>query len=123
MKYVKQAAVILAVSCAGEIIRYFVPLPIPASIYGLLIMFALLCAGVIKLDSVKETGGLLLEIMPMLFIPAAVGLLDSWPQLRPVVLPFAAITLTTTVLVMVVTGRVAQRLMGRGAVEEEKDDE
>lgn len=64
--------------------------------------------GVIKVEQVKETGKFLIEIMPLMFIPAAVGLLDSWNVLKPIWIPVVAITLITTVLVMVVTGRVTQ---------------
>ncbi len=78
MKYLRQFGIILAVTCAGEIMKYFIPLPIPGSIYGLILMFVLLLAKVIKVEHVKETGEFLIEIMPLMFIPAGVGLVTSW---------------------------------------------
>ena len=72
MRFMKQFGVILAITFLGEILRYVIPLPIPASIYGLVLMLLALKSGVVKLDQVKETGDFLIEIMPMLFIPAAV---------------------------------------------------
>ena len=42
VKYLRQFGIILAVTCAGEIMKYFIPLPIPGSIYGLILMFVLL---------------------------------------------------------------------------------
>ena len=81
MKYVRQFLIILAISLAGEILKYILPLPIPASIYGMAILFAGLMTGLIKLDSVRETGKFLIEIMPLMFIPAGVGLMDSWGNL------------------------------------------
>ena len=54
MKYMKQFGIILGVTCAGEIIKYFVPLPVPGSIYGLLLMLIFLMSGIIKLEQVKE---------------------------------------------------------------------
>ena len=77
MKYLRQFGIILAVTCAGEIMKYFIPLPIPGSIYGLILMFVLLLAKVIKVEHVKETGEFLIEIMPLMFIPAGVGLVTS----------------------------------------------
>lgn len=114
MKYMKQFSIILAVSFAGEICHFLIPLPIPASIYGLVILFAGLFLGVIKLDSVKETGRFLIEIMPLMFIPAAVGLLESWGLLKPICIPVVGITLVTTMIVMVVTGKVTQFVIKRG---------
>lgn len=108
MKYVKQFLIIITISFIGELCNKAIPLPIPASIYGLVILFVTLMTGVIKVEQVKETGKFLIEIMPLMFIPAAVGLLDSWNVLKPIWLPVVAITLITTVLVMAVTGRVTQ---------------
>lgn len=105
MKYMKQFGIILGVTCAGEIIKYFVPLPVPGSIYGLLLMLIFLMSGIIKLEQVKETAEFLIEIMPLMFIPAGVGLLNSWGQLQRIVLPVSVITLVSTFVVMGVTGK------------------
>ncbi len=113
MKYVKQLMIILLVAFAGEAVHALVPLPIPASIYGLVLMLALLMSGALKLEQVGETADFLVSIMPVMFIPAAVGLLDAWPVLRPVLMPVIVIMCLTTVIVMAVTGRVTQALMGR----------
>ncbi len=107
MKYLRQFVIILLVTAVGEIIRYFVPLPIPGSIYGLVLMFVLLCAKIIKLTDVKETAVFLIEIMPVMFIPAAAGLIDSWGDLKPILLQTIVILVTTTVIVMAVTGKTA----------------
>ncbi|MDT3844820.1 MAG: CidA/LrgA family protein [Bacillota bacterium] len=108
MKYMKQFGVILATTCVGEFLHYFIPLSIPGSIYGLVLMFILLMLHVIPLEDVKETAEFLIEIMPVMFIPAAVGLLESWDQLRPIVIPVLVITVFSTFLVMVVTGKVTE---------------
>lgn len=111
MKYARQFAIILVVSMIGEILNRVVPLPIPASIYGLILMFAALRAGIIKLNAVRETGYFLIEIMPVMFIPAAVGLLETWGMLRQVWLPFCVITLLSTIAVMAVAGHVTQGVL------------
>ncbi|MDE6759145.1 MAG: CidA/LrgA family protein [Lachnospiraceae bacterium] len=114
MKYMKQFGIILAISFSGEICHFLIPLPVPASIYGLAILFTGLLLGVIRLDSVKETGRFLIEIMPLMFIPAAVGLLESWGMLKPICIPVVGITLVTTIIVMVVAGKVTQFVIKRG---------
>jgi holin-like protein len=108
LRYLKQFTIILFVSFLGELLHCLIPLPVPASIYGLLLMLAALCTGIIKLSAVRDTAKFLIEIMPIMFIPAAVGLLDSWSVLQPVWLPVVVITLVSTVVVMGVSGVVAQ---------------
>ena len=76
MKYLKQMLIIISVSLLGELLHEILPLPVPASIYGIVGMFALLYTGVLKVDQVKETSSFLIEIMPVMFIPAAVGLIS-----------------------------------------------
>ena len=111
MKYVKQFLIILAISLAGEILKYVLPLPIPASIYGMAILFTALMTGLIKLDAVRDTGRFLIEIMPVMFIPAGVGLMESWGELKAVLVPVLVITLVSTIVVMVVSGRVTQAVI------------
>ena len=113
MKFLKQFLIILFVSFLGEILNYLIPLPIPASIYGILIMFLALELHIIPLSAVRDAGRFLIEIMPVMFIPAAVGLLESREVLRPILLPVAVIVPVTTVLVMGITGRTAQALLRR----------
>ena len=113
MKYVKQFGWIMAMSLLGEVLHIVLPLPVPASIYGLLLMLAALCSGVIKLKQVEETGDFLIEIMPLMFIPAAVGLLDTWADLKEIWFPVTIITVLTTIFVMVTAGRVTQYVIRR----------
>lgn len=121
MKYLKQFLLILCITFVGELVKYVLPLPIPASIYGMVILFVGLMTGHIKLSSVKEAGKFLIEIMPVMFIPAAVGLLDSWSVLRPTIVPVIVITVLTTIIVMVVTGRVTQNVIRKGREKEENE--
>ncbi|MBR3538441.1 MAG: CidA/LrgA family protein [Eubacterium sp.] len=114
MKYLKQFLIILAISFAGETLYHLIPLPIPASIYGILILFTLLETKLLPLSAVKETGKFLIEIMPVMFIPAAVGLLESWSILKASWVSYAVITVCTTFLVMLVSGHVTQAVMRLG---------
>lgn len=113
MKYIKQFMIILALSFVGELLKYLLPLPVPASIYGMVLMFVALLTGVIKLEHVRETGKFLIEIMPLMFIPAGVGLMSSWNTLKPLLIPVAVITVVTIVTVMVASGHTAQFILKR----------
>lgn len=110
---------ILAISFIGEILKYFLPLPIPASIYGMMILFIGLLTGIISLEAVKDVGKFLIEIMPVMFIPAGVGLMSSWVNLKPVLLPVSIITVVSIVTVMIATGRTSQWIIRRGKKKEE----
>lgn len=113
MKYMKQLLIILLISAAGEGLHKVVPLPIPASIYGLVILFLALTFHIVKIDQVKETAEFFIEIMPVMFIPAGVGLITAWDELKSVWLQVLVIVAVTTVIVMAVTGRITQAVARR----------
>ena len=110
VKLLRQFLVIMAVSFVGEILHAVLPLPIPASIYGLVLMLALLMTGALKLDTVEDAGKFMIEIMPVRFIPAG-GLMESWGELKAVLVPVLVITLVSTIVVMIVSGRVTQAVI------------
>ena len=122
MKTLGQIVIILLVSFAGELLNYCLPLPIPASIYGIVILFCLLEFKVIPLRAVKEIGDFLVSIMQLMFIPAAVGLLEAWDVIVPNWLPYILITLTSTFVVMFFSGRVTQAVIRLGRVKEERHE-
>ena len=114
MKFLRQFMIILLLSFLGEVLKMFIPLPIPASVYGLVLMLVCLMTGVLKTSQVKDAAFFLIEIMPVMFIPAAAGLIDSWGILQPVIISLGIITVVTTVFVMVVTGLVTQGIIRKG---------
>ena len=113
MKYIRQFLIILLFCFLGELLKYLIPLPIPTSIYGLILMLTALLSGILKVDQVDDTAVFLIEIMPVMFIPAGVGLLTSIEALRPNLTAIIVITILTTVLVMGITGITAQFVMER----------
>ena len=114
MKYVFQFLVIMVFAFVGEMLRYFIPLPVPASIYGIVLLFLALEFKVVKVSDIKETSNFLIAIMPLMFLPPAVGVIESWSLIRGAWLPYAVITLVSTVVVMGVSGRVTQSIIRRG---------
>ena len=123
MKYLRQFLIILAISFVGEILKYLLPFPIPASIYGMVILFIGLVTGLIKLEAVEDAGKFLIETMPVMFIPAGVGLMSSWGVLKPVLVPVAVITVVSLVAVMAATGRTSQWIIRREKKKERKSEE
>lgn len=122
MALIRQFAIIAGISCLGEGLRLLIPLPIPASVYGLVLMLLGLMTGVIRLEKVQYGASFLIEIMPLLFVPAAVGLTESWGQLAHVWLPVLLITLLTTVIVMGCVGRITQGILRMEEKRRQGDD-
>lgn len=108
MKFIRQFGIILLVTFLSEALKYYIPIQIPASIYGLILMLVALKTRIIPLEAVHEAGKFLIEIMPLMFIPAAVGLMDSWDTLKDICFPVIVITIISTIGVMVVSGRMTQ---------------
>lgn len=113
MKYVRQFLIICLVSFLGELINYILPLPIPGNIYGMILMFLLLLSGRIKICQIKETSYFLLDIMPLLFIPSAVGIITKKTEITFFWWQIIIITILTTIIVMVVSGKVTQLMIRR----------
>ena len=111
MKHLSQITIIAAVSLLGELLRYFIPLPIPGSIYGLVIMFILLLCGTIKVPQVKDVGDWLLTLMPIMFVAPLVGLIGSFEECGKFIVPIIITATLSTVIVMAVTGIVSQALI------------
>ena len=118
MKYLKQLLTILAFTGLGELLAVLIPFSIPAAIYGLVLMLIALGTGLLKPDHVKETSAFLISIMPVLFVPPAVRILEYWGIVGPDLAPILIISLSTTFLVFAASGLVTQRVIRK---KEEKD--
>lgn len=117
MKYLHEAVIIAAVTFAAEIAKYLIPMPVPASIYGLILLFLLLKCGALKLEQIEHVGGLLLELMPLLLVPASVSVLTVLDMIQGMLLPVLIMGFAGTVVVMMVTGMVSQALVRRDGEE------
>ena len=98
----------------GELLHHFIPLPIPASIYGIVLLFLALETKILKVRDIKETSSFLIAIMPLMFLPPAVGVIESWNILRESWFPYVVVTLISTIVVMGVSGRVTQGIIRKG---------
>lgn len=113
MKYLKEIAIIFGITMTGELLNTWIPIPIPAGVYGLFILLGLLCSGKVKVSDVSAAGNLLLDLMPLMFIPAAAGLMEKFEMLKAIMLPLVVITVLSTFIVMTVTGKTAEFVLKR----------
>ena len=104
MKYIRQFAIIMLFSLLGELCHLTIPIPIPASIYGMVLLFLSLALGLLKVDAVKETGSFLVSLLPLLFVVPTVGLMGCWELIRDNILQIAILIVVTTILTFGVSG-------------------
>ena len=102
MKYVHQFLIIMTISFIGELLGLLLPLPIPASVYGLAIMLICLFTRVIKLNQI----GTLSETIDCIEINVGNAIIKD-------LLVIGIVTLISTIVVMIVTGKVAQVIIER----------
>ena len=113
MRYLFQFGRILAFCFIGEVLHAVLPLPVPASVYGLLLLLLALCFGIVRPEQVRETGLFLTGIFPLLFVPAAAGVMELWAELGIMLLPAVIAIVPVTVLVFAAAGRTTQALIHR----------
>lgn len=111
MKFIKQLCLVTLFSFLGELCRYLIPYPIPASIYGMVLMAGALGLKLIKPEDVRDVGSFLTSFLPVLFVVPLVNLMDYWMQLKDNLIPLLVIIIVSTVIVFGVSGMVTQILM------------
>ena len=113
MKMMKQLSVILTVSFIAELMEYLIPIPVAASVYGLVLMLVGLLTGIIPLEKVEGAADFLVEIMPILFVPPTVSIITSVEEMKQILIPLCVISVLSTILIMGVTGSVSQLILRR----------
>lgn len=111
MRLIKQFLIILTISFIGECLGHFLPLPIPGGIYGLVLMFLALKFKLFPLSDVKETGKVLTDIMPIMFIPPGVAIIESFDVLKAHWWQIVLTAIISTFIVMIITGLITQLIM------------
>ncbi len=114
MKYLSQFLIIMGFTLAGEALQRLIPFSIPASVWGLALLFAALCLKIVKVEQIKDVGGFLTSILPMLFVSPAVGIVENWSLIQPQLLPIALLLAASTVLTFGISGSITQALMKKG---------
>lgn len=121
MKFIKQLAIILCISFIAELMEYLIPIPVAASIYGLILMLLGLVTKVIPLEKVEGAADFLVGVMPIMFIPPTVGIMTSVDALQEMLVPLCVISVVSTILIMTVTGRVSQSILRRSKAKQKAE--
>ena len=113
MRYVIQLFIIICFSFLGEILHEVLPFPIPASIYGIVLLFLALELKILKVAQIREVSTTLIISMPVMFVPPAVGLISSWENIKDNWAEYLLITFASTSVVMAIAGWTTQWIILR----------
>lgn len=111
MRYLKQFGIILGFSFLGELCHWLIPLPVPASIYGMALLFLALSLKLLRTEQVSDVGSYLVKIMPVLFVAPTVKLMDCWSLIAPNMVQIITIIGASTLVTFLVSGWVTQLAM------------
>lgn len=112
MELLKQFGIITALSLLGELLNHLIPLPVPASVWGMVFMFLLLCFKIIKLEQVEKAADFLLSIMTVMFVPVGAGLIQNYTAIKNEIIAIFIILIISTLVCFFITGHVAQLIIG-----------
>ncbi|WP_320048015.1 CidA/LrgA family protein [uncultured Ilyobacter sp.] len=104
---------IFGITYLGELMSTLFNLPIPGTILGMLLMFFLLSTGIIKVKQIEKAANILLINMAIFFLPPGIKLVDSLDSLKGNWLKLIIIAVTTTLITIVVTGKVVDFFIRR----------
>ena len=114
LRYIKQFMIILAFSLVGQALETLLPLPVPASIYGLVLLFLALMTGLVKVEKVKDAADFLIAVMPVLLIAPAVKVLQYWGIIAPNAAAIVWIAVFTTGAIFGISGLITKWLTRGG---------
>ena len=120
MNYIFQLALIFGVSFVGEVLNALLPFPIPASVYGLIILFLLLCTKIVKVEQIETVSGFMISIMPIFFIEPTVGIMNSYGLVKGKVAVLFLAAFISFAAVLAVTGLTAQFFIRLNKKKEER---
>lgn len=106
----------------GEILNRLLPVPVPASVYGMLLLLICLCAGIIKLEQIQESADFLLAIMPLVFVAPGVALMESFGLMKDSIVGIFVVSIVSTIAVMVICGWIVQLMVRRKGEGEESHE-
>ena len=109
-----EIAVIFSISFAGECLHAWLPFPVPASVYGFFLLLFGLVTKAVKLRQVERAGLFFVSLLPLIFVPALVGMLGV-PALPATVWgAIGLLAFVSTIVIMGLTGSVTQFCLHRG---------
>ena len=107
----QQALTLAVILLISKIIESFIPIPMPASVIGLVLLFIALCTGIVKLGQVESVGTALTNNISFLFVPAGISVINSLPILSQSPVLIILLIIISTILLLISTGFASQLLV------------
>ena len=106
MRVLRQISLIFLICLLCEWVASLLPFPFPGSVLSMVVLFLLFALKWIKPDDIKETSGLLLGNMMLVFLPSFVSLMNYFDVLKHIVVQFIFIVVVSTMVTFLVGGAV-----------------
>lgn len=120
LKRMFQVAVLFVFAFIGNWLQGLFQLPIPGSILGLLLLLAALALNIVKVEWIKEGAGFLLATLPLILVPATVGIMNYPSLFSGKGIFIFGIVILSTMITIIVTGKTSQILEERAHKRKEK---
>ncbi|BAW89985.1 murein hydrolase regulator [Staphylococcus capitis] len=120
----QQALTLAVILLISKIIESLIPIPMPASVIGLVLLFIALCTGIVKLGQVESVGTALTNNISFLFVPAGISVINSLPILSKSPVLIILLIIISTILLLISTGFASQLLVTKSLFpSKEKNEE
>lgn len=113
MNYLKEFVILCICLMLGVATRHIINFPIPEAVYGMIYLFIAFALNIIKPDDVKKTSNGILQNLAILFVPAGVGIINSYSAIKGKTLMLIFLVVLGTAITMGVTGKIIELLQGR----------
>lgn len=88
------------------------PIAVPPSLIGMLLLFGALCLGIVKLEQVEGLADSLSSVITFLFVPSGISLVNSLGIMKTSGIQIIAVILIATLALMAATGWGSSLLLG-----------
>lgn len=116
MNYLKEFVILCTCLFLGIITKHFINFPIPEAVYGMIYLFIAFALKIIEPDDVKKTSNGILHNLAILFVPAGVGIINSYDEIRGKTLVLVLVVVAGTAITMGLTGKIIELLQRRNNV-------
>ncbi len=111
MEILVQIGILFGVCLLGESISSLLPVTVPSSVIGMLLLLLLLCLGILQTRHIEKLGDFLLKNMAFFFIPSGVGILDYYSVVSGSIFKLLLICLLTTILTFAATAKTVEAVI------------
>lgn len=102
--FLQQAFIFAIIMLISNGIAYISPIPLPASVIGMVILFIALCTNLVELNQVEALSNDLSSIIAFLFVPSGISLINSLDLMQHYAFQIVFVILVATVVLLGTTG-------------------